>query len=57
MLGAFQVLVLNNLNPIAVWVINEGNSPHPTVSQTLLPVNIQGLEAVASRMQIVDRNT
>lgn len=55
--GALQSLILNHLNPIAIRVKHEGHILHTTVGQTLLPVNIQRLEARAGRIEIIDGDT
>ncbi len=50
------MLVLDNLNPIAIRVQNEGDVPHASICKPLLPVDIQRLETCASSVEIIDRN-
>lgn len=55
--GALQSLILNHLDPIAIRVKHEGHILHTAVGQTLLPVNIQRLEARAGRVEVIDGDT
>ncbi len=50
------MLVLNNLNPIAIRVQNEGDVLHASICKPLLPVDIQRLETRTRSVQIINRN-
>lgn len=55
--GALEGLVLDHLNPVAVRIINKGHVPHPAVRQALLPADVQRLKSIASRIEVIDRDT
>lgn len=55
--GALQSRVLHHLDPVVVRVEDEGDLLHPAIGKPFLPVDIQRLEAVTSRVEVVNRDT
>lgn len=51
---ASELLILHNLDPIVVGVQQESDVLHAAVSETLLPVALQVLEAGAGGIDVVD---
>lgn len=56
-LFAAELLILNNLNPVSIWVQNKSNVLHTAICQSLLPVDIQSLEALTRGVDVVNRDT
>lgn len=54
--GALDTLILNHLDPVPIRIQQECHVVHPTVSQALLEINVQRLEAIASGLKIIDRD-
>lgn len=52
--GALDPLVLDHLDPVSIWIQKERHIVHPTVSQTLLEVDLERFEALAGRLEVVD---
>lgn len=49
-----QTLILNDLNPVVVWVEDKRDILHSPVREPLLPVHILVLEPLARRIEVVD---
>jgi hypothetical protein len=54
---ARKLLVLNNLDPVAIRVQQEGNVLHASVCKSLLPANVHILESLASSFKVIHRDT
>lgn len=54
---ARELLVLNNLDPVAIRVQQEGNVLHASVCKSLLPANVHILESLASSFKVIHRDT
>lgn len=54
--GIAVLVVLDNLNPVVVWVKKESDIFHAAIGEALLPVNVQRLESRASSVQVVYGN-
>jgi hypothetical protein len=54
--GALDGFVLNDLNPVSIWIQEEGDILHPSIGEALLPADLQRLEASACRIKVIDRN-
>jgi len=50
----FHLLVLNDFDPISVRIEDESHVLHPPVRQTLLPVHLFVVEALARGVEVVD---
>lgn len=55
--SALNPLILYHLNPISIGIQNKCDVVHPSISQTLLKVHLQRLEAVARSREVVNRDT
>lgn len=53
---ATELLILNDLNPVAIRVQQERDVLHPPVGQPLLPAALQVLEALARRVEVIHRD-
>ena len=54
---ACEPFILDNFNPVAVRIQYEGDILHPPVGQSLLPVDVQALQPLAGRIELVDGHT
>lgn len=52
-MGVTVLLILNDLNPVIVWVKDKSDILHPSIGEALLPVDIQRFKSGASGIQIV----
>ena len=55
--GTLDSLVLHYLDPISIGIQNKCDVVHAPVSQALLKVHLQRLEAVARSLKVVNRDT
>ena len=55
--AALEGLVLDHLNPVAIRVQYKCHVPHATISQALLPVDVQALETSAGCVEVINRDT
>ena len=55
--GSLYLLVLDDFNPVAIRVKNEGNVLHATVCQALLPTYSLVVETLARGVKIIYRDT
>lgn len=55
--SALQSLILNDLDPVTIWVKHKGDILHSAISQPLLPVNAEIIEASTSSVEVVDGDT
>lgn len=52
-----KLLILDNLDPVAIRVQEESHVLHSAVRQSLLPVDVQVLKALAGSTDVVDGDT
>lgn len=55
--SALNPLVLHHFNPISIGIQNKCDVVHPPISQALLKVHLQRLEAVARSGEVINRDT
>lgn len=55
--GALDALVLDHLDPVSIRVQHKGDVVHAAVSQTLLEIDLERLEAVTCGLEVVDGDT
>jgi hypothetical protein len=52
-----ELLVLDNLDPVAIRVQQKGNILHASICKSLLPANVLILESLAGSFKVIHRNT
>jgi hypothetical protein len=52
-----QGIILNNLDPIVVWVQDERNKLHTAICEPLLPVDLEVLKSLTGSINIIDGDT
>jgi hypothetical protein len=51
-----QLLILDNLDPVSIRIQNKSNTLHPSIGQSLLPLDAQSVESLTRGIQVVNRH-